>query len=343
MVSSSNFWLSFSRLFEKVKQNLNLNHRKTTPEKDSSAIARVVREVAETGIGTDACLELGCLPMLVNFYSPVPDIKDLGQRQVWAHRSDLTGIDFDIENQVKFLTRLGKEYGRECKWPRTPTKTPNEFYTDNGCFSFGCAASLHSVLRSFKPKHVIEIGSGNSSLVISKALSLNAGDSSEVNSEYTIVDPYPRDIITKDCLRGVSQIIKKRAELMDLSLFDQLEENDVLFIDSSHTVRTGGDVNFLILEVLPRLKPGVIVHFHDIHLPYEYHETYFTNPKFRVFWTEAYLLQAFLSCNAEYEILMAMNYLMVERLDDFCAAFPYFDLENNWANSGSFWIRRKLN
>jgi hypothetical protein len=135
-------------------------------------------------------------------------------------------------------------------------------------------------------------------------------------------------------------LIKERVELTDIKLFDQLRENDVLFIDSSHTVRTGGDVNYLILDVLPRLAPGVIVHFHDISLPYEYSQVYFTNPSFRVFWTEAYLLQAFLSLNSQYEILLAMNYLMSDCLEEFCSAFPHFEPAKNWANSGSFWIRR---
>jgi hypothetical protein len=82
---------------------------------------------------------------------------------------------------------------------------------------------------------------------------------------------------------------------MDLAFLEELKENDILFIDSGHTVRTRSDVNFLILEVLPRLAPGAIVHFHDIPLPFEYQKVYFTNPTFRVFWTEAYLLQSFLA------------------------------------------------
>ena len=93
-------------------------------------------------------------------------------------------------------------------------------------------------------------------------------------------------------------------------------------------------------DVLPRLAPGVIVHFHDISLPYEYSKVYFTNPSFRVFWAEAYLLQAFLSLNNQFEILLAMNYLMKDELKHFSLAFPHFEPEKNWANSGSFWIRR---
>ncbi len=129
-------------------------------------------------------------------------------------------------------------------------------------------------------------------------------------------------------------------ECIDPKLFDILGENDILFVDSGHTVRTGSDVNFIILEVLPRIRPDVIVHFHDISLPYEYSKGYFTNPQFRMFWTEAYLLQAFLSCSNNFEILLAISYLQTDHMSSFCNVFSRFNLADNWANSGSFWIRR---
>jgi hypothetical protein len=86
----------------------------------------------------------------------------------------------------------------------------------------------------------------------------------------------------------------------------------------------------------------VIIHFHDIPLPYEYQKEYFTNPTFRVFWTEAYLLQSFLCFNEHFEVLLGMAFLMEEHQREFCKAFPYFDPARNWANSNSFWIRRKV-
>jgi hypothetical protein len=120
-----------------------------------------------------------------------------------------------------------------------------------------------------------------------------------------------------------------------------LGKNDVLFIDSGHTVRVGGDVNYLIPDILPRLAQGVIIHFHDIGLPYEYPKVYSTNPKFRVFWTEAYLLQAFLCYNNEFEILLALNYLTTEHMASFRSAFPFYRPQSHGGKSGSFWIRRK--
>ena len=292
--------------------------------------------MAKTGLGTDICLKNGFLPMPVHFNSPVPDIYDLERRDIWERRSSLAGIDFRPEEQVQFLRELGRNYGQECNWPAKPTSNILEFYTENNSFSFYCAASLHTIIRTVHPKRIIEIGSGNSSKVISSALKLNKVEGHV--TEYTIIDPYPFKSIHN--LPNVTQLITEKVEITDIKRFDELGQNDILFIDSSHTVRTGGDVNFLYLEILPRLSPGVIVHIHDIGLPYEYPKVYFTNPAFRVFWTEAYLLQAFLSLNPHYEILLAMNYLTVNHFDEFLQAFPHLNPEVHKATSGSFWIKR---
>jgi len=334
-------WLHFERM-EKLKRFLLQKSIYVTGRIArylSPILAPVITYMAKTGVGTDRCLRWGSLPMLVHFYSPVPDLEDLEHRQVWDRKSPLVGIDFRPDAQIEYLLDLGQRFGSECNWPSDPQPDPSEFYTENGTFSYGCAAITHCILRHFKPRHVIEIGSGNSSLVISKALYLNAKYSAEP-IEYTAVDPYPRSIV-ENGLSGLTKIIKEPVERMETSFFDQLGKDDVFFIDSGHTVRIGGDVNFLILDVLPRLAPGVIIHFHDIGLPYEYPKVYSTNPKFRVFWTEAYLLQAFLCFNSQFEILLAMSYLMTEHLDKFRAAFPLYDPVQHRASSGSFWIRRR--
>jgi hypothetical protein len=120
-----------------------------------------------------------------------------------------------------------------------------------------------------------------------------------------------------------------------------LNDGDVLFIDSGHVVKTGGDVNYLILDILPKLAPGVIIHFHDIPMPYEYPDVYHTNPSFRVFWTESYLLQAFLAFNHEFETLFSMAGITAQRADVLKAAFPHHDPSRHLLNSGSIWLRRK--
>jgi len=258
---------------------------------------------------------------------------------VWQRKSDLPGVDFRPDKQVQFLRNLGGKYGNECNWPAISTGNIQEFYTENNSFSFGCAASLHTILRWYKPRKVFEIGSGNSSLIFSGALTRNASEG--YPCDYIIIDPYPSALLQHG-LSCLTKIIPERVELIDASFFESLGENDILFIDSGHTVRTGSDVNFLFLDVLPRLAPGVIVHVHDIGLPYEYPEVYFTNPSFRMFWTEAYLLQAFLTFNSQYEVLLALNYIMSNERREFVQAFPNYDPSKHKATSGSFWMRRKV-
>jgi len=157
-------------------------------------LARVVARMARTGCGTDACLEWGCLPLPVHFYSPVPDVDDLRSRNGGGRRSALPGIAFDEEGQVRRLRRLGSAFGEECCWPaRLDGASSATFYTENSSFSFGCAASTHAMLRDSKPARVIEVGSGNSSKIILNALAMNQTEGHE--SEYTIIDPYPSEFI----------------------------------------------------------------------------------------------------------------------------------------------------
>jgi hypothetical protein len=172
------------------------------------------------------------------------------------------------------------------------------------------------------------VGSGFSSLVLGQAAEKNK------NSDLICIEPFPREFL-REGFPGLQSSIEKKIQDIGLEFFSQLASGDILFIDSSHTVKIGGDVNYLFLEVLPRLNPGVIVHVHDIFLPFEYRRDWVLD-EFR-FWTEQYLLDAFLMFNAEFEVIMANSYLSHYHEDDLKAAFP--DL-SSWGG-GSFWMRRK--
>ena len=194
------------------------------------------------------------------------------------------------------------------------------------------------MVRHFQPQLIIEIGSGFSSLLLGEAAAKNN------SSALICIEPFPQEFL-KQGFPGLHRLIEKKVEDIDLEFFSQLHSGDVLFIDSSHTVKIGGDVNYLFLEVLPRLEPGVIVHIHDIFLPFEYRRDW-VKEEFR-FWTEQYLLQAFLTFNSEFEVLMANSYLAHGYLEDLKAAFPSLEkLKTTLPNSvrwggGSFWMRRK--
>jgi len=300
-------------------------------------LAPLITKMANSGVGTDSCLNHGCLPLPVHYYSPVPDIADLKNRNIWKQRSSLPGIQWDEPGQLQFLALIGKKYGAECHWPAENSGNPTQYYTENNSFIFGCAAAAHCIIRHFKPKRLIEIGSGFSSLIINEALAQNARESHPC--EYVIIDPYPQPFISG--LSRLHSLMGQRVELLTPAFFRKLEPNDILFIDSSHMVKIGSDVNFLILDVLPTLNPGVVIHFHDIPMPYEYPESYLTNPGFRMLWTESYLLQAFLCLNPHFKILLAMSWIMNEHLPEFRQAFPHYNPSIHRNFSGSFWIQKK--
>ena len=186
------------------------------------------------------------------------------------------------------------------------------------------------MVRHFQPRRIIEVGSGFSSLVLGQAAAKNK------SSVLICIDPFPHEFIRKsNSIPALRSLIETKVQDVDLEFFSQLESGDILFIDSSHTVKIGGDVNYLFLEVLPRLKAGVIVHVHDIFFPFEYRRDWVLE-EFR-FWTEQYLLQAFLIFNPEFEVLMANSYLNHYHPPDLKAAFPNL---HRWIG-GSFWMRRK--
>lgn len=302
----------------------------------SPIVIPITKLMVISGIGTNVCLKFGFLPVPVHFYHPIPDIKDLKHRKIWSKTSKMGGIKIDKEECLKFIKHLGDKYENECEWPNDPSADSMQFHLNNGNFSYGCAAPLHCIIREYKPGRIVEIGSGNSSKIIAAAIRLNEKDGYE--TQYTIIDPYLR--IVEENFTKNTQIIRQRVELLDNKIFESLKENDILFIDSSHVCKIGSDVNFLILDILPLLKKNVFIHFHDIPLPFEYPEVYSTNSTFRAFWTESYLLQAFLTCNTDFQVLLPMVYLQHHYLEQLKKYFPKSN-NTNWGwVSGSFWIKR---
>jgi hypothetical protein len=264
----------------------------------------------------------------VHFYQPIPDTQTLPET-LWNQPSELVGIDMNNSMQLgllrKHFTKFRKEYEQ---FPTKPTKNPSRFYLNNGLFDDIDALVAYCMVRHFQPRLIIEVGSGFSSLILGEAAAKNK------SSALICIEPFPREFLRKG-FPGLQSLIEKKVQDIDLKFFSQLDSGDMLFIDSSHTVKIGGDVNYLFLEVLPRLKPGVIVHVHDIFLPFEYRRDWVID-EFR-FWTEQYLLQAFLAFNSQFEVLMANNYLSHCHARVLKATFPSLPSRTG----GSFWMRRQ--
>ena len=263
----------------------------------------------------------------VHFYQPIPDTQSLPET-LWERPSDLVGIDMNDAMQLDLLRNQFPKFRHEHdRFPTEPTGEPRRFHFNNGLFDGTDALVAYCMIRHFQPRLIIEVGSGFSSLVAAEAIAKNK------NSALICIEPFPLDFLRQG-FAGLHSLMEKKVEDIGLEFFSQLESGDILFIDSSHTVKIGGDVNYLFLEVLPRLKPGVIVHVHDIFLPFDYRRDWVMD-ELR-FWTEQYLLQAFLSFNSEFEVLMANGYLGHRYMEDLKATFP----NSVWWGGGSFWMRR---
>ncbi|KPK76295.1 MAG: hypothetical protein AMJ79_07210 [Phycisphaerae bacterium SM23_30] len=270
-----------------------------------------------------------------HFYSPIPDGRQLlGQGDLWEKESELIGLDMNPQGQLRLLEVLAS-YKEEFDFAVHKTKTPHEFYLLNAAFSLEDAAVLHGMIRHFRPRTLIEVGGGYSTFVSARAGRLNQKQGPPMR--LICIEPYPRQTHLKG-FAGLDELIVQKVEQTEISLFEQLQENDILFIDSSHVVRIGGDVNFLYLEVLPRLKKGVVIHIHDIFLPYEYPREWLIRRLH--FWTEQYLLQAFLCGNQSFEVLFANHYMLSKHPEKMAEVFvrPAGYRQRNIPNS--FWIRK---
>ena len=247
--------------------------------------------------------KLGFYVIPKHYYYPIPETRELllREKKIWKN-SELIGIDMNEKIQLKFLKEVFPNYKSEyIRFPKDKNQRDSkfDFYFGSGGIAEVDAEVLYCMIRHFKPSTIIEIGSGSSTLLIAQACRVNKREVGKV-SKFIVVDPYPRKTIQMG-IPGLTHIVPKKVEELDLEFFEALESGDILFIDSSHVVKIGGDVNYLYLEVLPRLNAGVIVHSHDIFLPYEYPKEWII--KEHKFWTEQYLLQAFLTYNSAFEVL----------------------------------------
>lgn len=241
-----------------------------------------------------------------HYYSTIIDVEAIKKREeeIWGSEKvdGILGVDLNVKTQLEVLKSFEEFYDE------LPFKAEKQdhlrFAYQNGFYSYSDAISLYSMIRKHKPNRIIEAGSGHSSALMLDVNNLFFNDKIKL----TFIEPYPERLNTliseKD--KASVSVIKDFVQFVDLSHFEALEKGDILFIDSTHVSKTGSDVNFILFDILPHLKPGVLIHFHDIFYPFEY-------PKKWVFqgrnWNEDYILRAFLSYNSNFEILFFSHYL----------------------------------
>jgi len=187
------------------------------------------------------------------------------------------------------------------------------------------------VLRYLKPREMIEVGSGFSSLV---TVRVNR-ECFNGSMQFTCIEPYPRGFLLAG-VTGITDLIVEKVEDVPLSRFETLDAGDVLFIDTSHTVRTGGDVVWLFGQVLPRLRSGVHVHIHDVFLPGDYPEQWVREGWG---WNENYLVEAFLQFNSGFQVVLGAQWALQHARQEVDIACPEF-LEHAANGGGSLWLRR---
>lgn len=276
-----------------------------------------------------------------DFYSPLPLITSLEKNiHRWFKPSSLCGINYDLKYMQEKLVDLTfnylEEYQNLCIYNEISRKGYGPGYPSLD------SMLLYFIIRDIKPKMYIEIGSGVSTYICSLA----AKENEKIGSYFDIIciDPYPQEN-----LYGIPKvkILQDEIQNIDVGFFEQLHRGDILFIDSTHILKIDGDVPYLYLEIIPRLAEGVIIHIHDIHFPYNIPyppQYYIFGNKRPVFWNEAMLLQAFLSYNDTYSIIMSLpllRYFCEGALKEHISNYQALDQNHAYTHNGSIWIEKR--
>jgi predicted O-methyltransferase YrrM len=267
-----------------------------------------------------------------HFYSPIADLKEVdtfADRVFDQDRRTLPAIDLREKEQLALAETLASYYP---ELPFAEAKREGlRYYYGNDLFCHADAILLYAMMRHFRPKRIIEAGSGFSSAVMLDTNDRFMGGATKLE----FIEPYPDRLYSlltpKDRVDCV--VHEKKLQEMPVDYFHHLEAGDILFIDSSHVTRVAGEVNYYMFEILPALRPGVLVHIHDIFNGFEYPKPWIYTGKS---WSEAYLLRAFLEYNIAFEVVLFGPYLTHFHEDFFRQRMPLC-LRNT---GGSIWLRK---
>lgn len=268
-----------------------------------------------------------------HFYSPTPCLDDILQHEdrIFHVPDEIPGIDLNPNGQRKQFFDFIPFY-REM--PFTDEKQPHlRYYFHNENFSYFDATVLHCMIRHLGPRQIIEIGSGFSSCASLDTNELFFG--SNINCKF--IEPYPELLHSLLKPTDLDQVTILPCRLQDVptDTFTSLGDGDILFIDSTHVSKIDSDVNHLIFRVLPALKPGVTIHFHDIFYPFEYPKQWIHMGRA---WNENYLLRAFLQYNEAFKIKFFNSWFARYNKELLREQMP-LSLNNT---GGSIWLQKVL-
>lgn len=250
-----------------------------------------------------------------HYYSPTTSLADRSTAVGWRDLPPV-GVDLREPDQLRLASELA---------PLLLELPSDRWHDRNGMYGRADAAVLHAMLRQHQPARLVEVGSG-----FSTAVALDVADRYLPELQITCVEPYPERLRSRLRPGDRVELVQRRVQEVDPATFAGLGSGDILLIDSTHVVKAGSDVVWLLLHVLPTLRPGVIVHIHDIHWPFEYPERWLREGRD---WTEVYLLRAFLTDNAAWRVLLFTSWLWSRHPE----AIP---AELRGLPTGAFWMRR---
>ena len=268
-----------------------------------------------------------CFPINEHYYEPLFRTDRL--RTPLDRERELPGIEWNEEEQLAMLASF--HYQEELRRIPRGKRDEREFRLGNGSFDEADAQYLYCLLRLLKPRQMVEIGAGQSTLIALLATAANRREDAGYRCQHSCVEPYEAPWLEDT---GVA-VIRRRVEELEPALFQRLERNDVLFIDSSHVIRPQGDVLFEYLRLLPLLSPGVVVLVHDIFTPRDYPASWLIDQM--RFWNEQYLLEAFLTHNRCWRVVGALSYLHHRHFGALADALPGIPAGHE---PGSFYLRR---
>ena len=265
-------------------------------------------------------------------YSPIPSAADVERARARADAAGRTlpGIDLREAQQLELLERLLPLYG---DLPFAAAPGSHRYHYDNLYFTYADAIGYALLLRRLRPRRVVEVGAGYSSALALDVDELFLGG----QTRFTFIEPEAerlRELVPAAELE--SRLVARPVQDVPLARFEELRSGDVLFIDSSHVVKAGSDVQHLFDEVLPRLAAGVYVHVHDIFYPFEYPAGWLATG---CAVNEAYVLRALLQAGAAYEIVLFNTFLERFHRAWFAAHMPLV-LAARYP-TGGIWLRRR--
>jgi SAM-dependent methyltransferase/predicted O-methyltransferase YrrM len=267
-----------------------------------------------------------------HYYSPMYDTRELASRRdrLWPPTPrETVGIDWKDRTQLELCQVFARQ--QKLDFIDDPGEDPTVYYASNDQYPPLDAWVLAGILEQRRPRRMIEVGSGFSTLVSARV----DRERLDLRMKLTCIEPYPRDFLTAG-VDGVSELRVEQVQDTPMELYSELSAGDVLFVDTAHTVKTGGDVTWIFAEVIPRLAPGVLVHIHDVFLPGDYPPDWVMEGWG---WNENYLVRAFLSFNDQFDIVWGSQYMLHNHRDEVIAAFP--GLAHDTPSGASLWIERR--